>query len=115
MEFPDHHYPEGTIPFPPQAEVLKYIHSYADRFNLKKYIKFSHLVVRVLPIENGKWEIIVKNLPNNTFETRIYDAVFVANGHFSKPRFPNVPGADDFNGKLMHSHDYRRAEKFFGL
>lgn len=115
MEIPGHHFPEGTPAFPSHYQVHKYIQSYADRFGLNEYIKFNHLVIRVLPIENGKWEIIVKDLPNDTFITQIYDAVFVANGHFSKPRYPNIPGIDEFNGTLMHSHDYRRAEKYFGM
>lgn len=114
MEFPDHYYPNGSIQYPPQSEVLKFLHSYADRFDLKKLIKFSHLVVRVLPIENGKWEVIVKDLPNNKFETKIYDAVFVCSGHFAAPKIPDLPGTDEFNGKMIHSHDFRTSEDFRG-
>ncbi|XP_031636053.1 dimethylaniline monooxygenase [N-oxide-forming] 3-like, partial [Contarinia nasturtii] len=72
----------------------------------------SHLVVRVLPIKNDKWEVLVKNLPKNTFETIIYDVVFVCNGHNSKPFIPNIDSADEFKGKLIHSHDYRKPEPF---
>lgn len=115
MAFPDHPYPEHTAPFPTQPEVMAYIESYANRFNLKRFIKFNHLVVRVSPIENDKWEVIVKNLPNNTFETHIYDAVFDASGHFTKPQFTNIPGANEFNGKYMHSKHYRRPDKFIGM
>lgn len=115
MEFPDFQYPEGTRSYPPQADVLKFLHSYADKFDLKKHIKFSHVVIRVLPIENGKWEIIVKDLPNNQFQTVVYDAVFVANGHFVKPRIPQIDGANEFKGKVIHSHDFRKASDYQGL
>lgn len=114
MEFSDHHYPNNTLSYPPQPVVLKFLQSYADRFKLKKYIKFNHLVIRVLPIENDKWEIIVRDLPSNRYITRIYDAVFVCNGHFSAPRIPIIEGAKQYTGKLIHSHDYRRAEQFRG-
>lgn len=114
MEFPGHSYPKDTISYPTQPHVFKYLHSYADRFSLKNYIKLNHLVIRVLPIENDKWEIIVKDLPNNSFKTLIYDAVFVCNGHFVTPRYPNIPGTNEFKGKIMHSHDYRTAKKFRG-
>lgn len=110
MEFPDFHYPEGTKSYPPQAEVLKFLHSYADKFDLKKHIKYSHVVIRCLPIENGKWEVIVKDLPSNIFETKIYDVVFVANGHFATPKIPHIDGASEFKGKMIHSHDFRSAE-----
>lgn len=115
MEFPEHPYPKDTISFPPQAQVFKYLNSYADRFDLKKYIKLSQLVIRILPIENDKWEIIVKDLPSNTFNTLIYDVVFVCNGHFATPRYPNIPGTNDYKGKIIHSHDFRTAKAFRGM
>lgn len=115
MGYPDHPYPKDTTPFPPSADVLKYLQSYADRFKLKKYINFTHLVVRVLPMENGKWEVIVKDLPNNRFRTLIYDVVFVCSGHFSTPRYPNIPNIGEYKGKVIHSHDYRRADPFRGI
>lgn len=115
MSYPDHPYPKDTIPFPPSGDVLKYLQSYADRFDLKKYIKFTHLVVRVLPIENGKWEVIVKDLPNNKFKTLIYDVVFVCSGHFSTPRYPDIPNINMYKGKLIHSHDFRTADAFRGI
>lgn len=114
MEFADHHYPNNTLPYPGQPVVLKFLQSYADRFKLKRHIKFNHLVIRVLPIENDKWEVIVKDLPSNRFMTKIYDAVFVCNGHFSSPRIPSIEGNKEFSGKLIHSHDFRVAEAFKG-
>lgn len=115
MEYPDLHYPEGTPAFPTQQDVLNYLHSYADRFNLKKLIQFSHLVVRIAPIEDENWEIVVKNLSNNTFETQVFNAVFVANGHYSVPQIPKISGANEFKGKILHSHDFRSAEAFRGM
>lgn len=115
MEFPDFPYPEDTSSFPSQSDVLNYLHSYANRFDLKKHIKFSHLVLQVAPVEDEKWEIVVKNLPNNTYETNIFDAVFICNGHYSVPKIPNIPGADQFKGKILHSHNFRSAEKFRGI
>ncbi|XP_031638724.1 senecionine N-oxygenase-like [Contarinia nasturtii] len=112
MEFPDFPYPNGTIPYPPQADVLNYLHSYADHYDIKKHIKLNHLVIRVLPIEDDKWEVIVKDLPNNEFQTLTYDYVFVCNGHFSSPRYPSIPGIKEFEGKMLHSHDYRKPESF---
>lgn len=115
MTFPDFHYPDDALSFPPQSDVLNYLHSYANQFDLKKLISFNHLVVRVAPVDDDKWEVVVKNLPNNTFDTNIFDAIFICNGHYSDPQIPNIPGAEDFRGKLMHSHDFRTAEAFRGM
>lgn len=114
MEYPDFPYPNNTVSYPPQANVLEFLHSYVDKFDLKRHIKFSHLVLRVLPIENNKWEVIVRNLLNKTVEIRIFDAVFVCNGHYSTTVIPEIPGAREFKGKVMHSHDFRTAEAFRG-
>ncbi|XP_055306207.1 senecionine N-oxygenase-like isoform X2 [Sitodiplosis mosellana] len=110
MEFPDFPYPKETISYPSQPVVLNYLQSYAERFDIKNHIKFSHLIIRVLPIENGKWQVIVKDLPNDKFITLIYDVVFVCTGRFSSLRYPSIP--NEFQGKSLHSHDYRTAETF---
>lgn len=115
MEFPDFPFPgrDKTV-YEPYSEVLSYYEFYADHFDLKKHIKYSHNVIRVVPIENEKWEIIVKDLVNNIFETTVYDAVFVASGLFSVPHIPEIEGASEFKGKVIHSHDFRDAERYRG-
>lgn len=115
MEFSDYHYPNETKGYPPQPEVLKFLHSYADRFDLHKHIKFNHMVVRVAPVKNDRWEIIVRDVANDKFETKTFDAVFVASGHFFAPRYPEIEGIDEFQGKKLHSHDYRKASDFTGM
>lgn len=114
MEFPDHQYPEGNASYLPQPKVLEYIHSYVDRFDLEKLIKFSHAVIRITPVDHDKWEIITKDLPNDVFVTQVFDAVFVCNGHYAKPRVPDTEGVSDFKGSVLHCHDFRSAEHFRG-
>lgn len=113
MEFTNFHYPNETIPYPPQSDVLKYLNSFAEHFDLNKLIRLSHLVVRVLPIKDHKWEIIVKDVRNNRYETHIYDVVFVCNGHYSSPFIPKIEGAHDFQGQMIHGHDFRTAQAFY--
>lgn len=114
IEFPDHHYPNGTDSFPSHTEILAYLRSYAKRFELKKYIKFRHLVLHVRPTDDEKWLIIVKDLINDSFITQIYDAVFVCNGHNFMGNIPEFDGAKEFQGKVIHSHDFRTVEAFRG-
>ena len=44
--------------------------------------------------------------------TTQYDAVVVCNGHYSRPRLPQIAGQDTFPGLVMHSHNYRRPDGF---
>ncbi|XP_031629911.1 senecionine N-oxygenase-like isoform X1 [Contarinia nasturtii] len=112
MEYPGHKYPNNTRSFPPHEVVLKYLNSYAERFDLKRLIKFHHIVDKIHSLQNDRWMIVVKDLPNNKTVSAIYDAVFVCINRFSSPNYPQFEGADFFKGKIMHSHDYRRAEDF---
>lgn len=114
MEVSDFPLPNNISHFPSQPDMLNYLHSYADHFGLNQHIKFNHLVIRVRPIENDRWEIIVHDLLEDKFITSVYDAMFVCNGHFFEPFFPKIEGANEFKGKLLHSHDFRSAEKFQG-
>lgn len=114
MAFPEYPFPPSTKPFPEREDVLKYLQSYAQRFNLNQHAKFEHFVNHVEPIARGKWEITVTDLPNNKTETVIYDAVIVANGHNSKPWIPKYEGADYFTGQMIHSHVYRDAKNYQG-
>lgn len=44
----------------------------------------------------------------------MFDAIFVCNGHNSVPFTPDFQGINEFQGRVIHSHDYRRAESFKG-
>lgn len=48
-------------------------------------------------------------------EEDIYDAVVVCNGHYSEPKIATIPGLEEWPGRQIHSHNYRRPELFSGL
>jgi len=50
----------------------------------------------------------------DTCDPVYYDFVYVCNGHYTEPDIPSVEGMDLFEGKKMHSHLYRKADKFKG-
>ncbi len=71
-----------------------------------------------------RWEVTTATAPQAQLQqkqpqeataatsTDIYDAVVVANGHYSRTRLPDIPGQQAFPGELMHSHNYRSPERF---
>lgn len=109
MQFPDFPNSLEDRSFVTSEKILKYLNLYADNFGLKKFIKFSHEVMRVRPLFDDTWEVLVKQC--NKLETFNFDAVLICNG-FSVPKMPKIPGQDIFKGKQMHSHDYRKAKVF---
>lgn len=56
----------------------------------------------------------MKNLRENSYSMNVFDAIFVCNGHYNVPFYPNIEGKGLFKGRSMHSHDYRRPEEFKG-
>jgi len=116
MCFPDLAFPEQESSYIPAADVESYLNLYADTFNLRDRIKFEHLVMRVRPLrDQDKWEVIVKNLKTVEYEeAQTFDAVLVCNGHFSEPSVPQLPGQRLYEGRQLHSHDYRTPDTFRG-
>ena len=43
-----------------------------------------------------------------------FDYVVVASGHFSVPNVPYFEGFETFQGRVLHSHDFRDATEFKG-
>ena len=112
MCYPGEEFPLNENSFVSSKVVLNYYEAYADKYNLRDKIKFEHHVIRVRPIENKLWEIIVKNLRSNVFEFFVSDAILICNGHFSSKFIPPYEGREIFKGKEIHSHDYRSPESF---
>lgn len=111
MAFPDFPFPASKESFLHHTEVLAYLESYADHFDLKKFIHYNTTVKHVVH-SNKEWNVTVENLETGKLTTLKFEAVVVCNGHYSVPRIPDLPGLESFGGMIMHSHDYRTPEPF---
>lgn len=115
MGYPNEPFPTNPSSFVSSDVVLSYFESFADKYKLCDHIKFLHQVVRVRPLSQdcqGGWEVIVRDVSIGTYETYTVDAVLVCNGHFHSGFIPKYEGANIFQGKQMHSHNYRSPEVF---
>ncbi|XP_058446206.1 senecionine N-oxygenase-like [Malaya genurostris] len=114
MGFPDSNI-ESKLSYVTQEEVLQWLVGYADKHELNKIIKLEHQVIRVVPFQDNKqWVVNVKNLRDNIFFTLKFDFIMVCNGHYSSPFVPEYPGKNEFEGLIIHSHEYRSEERFTG-
>jgi glycine/D-amino acid oxidase-like deaminating enzyme len=107
LGYPDHPIPETCPDFLAHDEVLQWLESYAQRFDLKRHFRFRCKVERVAPEPDGAWRVTLAD-----GEQRRYRAVIAANGHLWNPRLAQFPGA--FHGQQVHSHHYRTAEPYAG-
>lgn len=93
------HYPD----FPHHTHIREYFNAYIDHFGLRSLITFETTITRATRRADGAWEVTL-----DSGETRVYDALLVANGHHWDPRWPEpaFPGADTFAGEQLHAHSY---------
>ncbi len=103
MAYADFPMPSSYPDFPHHTHIKEYFDNYVDRFGLREHITFETGVEHANKCEDGAWEIKL-----DTGETRVYDALIVANGHHWDPRWPEpaFPGSDTFEGTQLHAHSY---------
>lgn len=98
--------------FPHHSEVLRYLQAFAKAEDLRRFIRVNTSVLKVAASKTGSgWDVTTLNSDLAQSLTR-YDAVVVANGHYSTPRIPDIKGAEHFPGQLMHSKLYRRPDAY---
>jgi cation diffusion facilitator CzcD-associated flavoprotein CzcO len=101
LAFEDFPVPEHFPDFPHHSELLAYFRAYVDHFGLRETITFNTEVTKAHRRDDGLWAVTVSN-----GQTRLYDALIVANGHHWNPRWPD-PYPGTFAGHQFHAHDYR--------
>ena len=116
-DVPSHLYSFSFAPNPgwsqtysPQAEIRDYLSSCADRYELRRHIRFNTELLGATWDEASRhWEMETSAGPLRT------PIVISAMGPLTEPKLPDVPGLEDFRGKVMHSarweHDYELAGK----
>ena len=116
----------GSPQFPGHKIVLDYLDAYLNRFNIGSCIEFGNRVQGVESIAptgaggGPRWRVRVASRGSNkdrvsvTERVREFDAVCVANGHYSLPRLAEVPNLEHFSGAQLHSHNYRDPGPFKG-
>jgi cation diffusion facilitator CzcD-associated flavoprotein CzcO len=104
MEYSDYPMPKSYPDFPHHTQIAKYFDDYVDHFGIRDRIRFETGVEHAARRPDGVWEL---TLDDGT--TQRYDALLVANGHHWDARWPEpaFPGADDFEGVQIHSHQYK--------
>jgi hypothetical protein len=103
MEYADYPMPRDYPDFPHHTQIARYFNDYVDHFGLRERILFETGVEHASRRADGVWEVATER-----GETRLYDALLVANGHHWDPRWPEpaFPGSESFDGVQMHAHSY---------
>lgn len=85
-----------------QPEILSYLESVADRFDLRRHLLLGTGVHRLIWDEQQvHWNVELAD-----GRTLVAEAVVSAVGLFGAPRYPDINGIEDFTGDLMHTSQW---------
>ncbi len=89
--------------FSPQPENLKYLEFVADKFDLRKYMRFNH-TIESMTFDEAKdlWRLRVKE-SGEEITTRF---VITCLGLLSVPTKPRYPGMNTFAGPSFHTYEW---------
>jgi cation diffusion facilitator CzcD-associated flavoprotein CzcO len=85
-------------------EYASYLAEYTERFGLR--IALGEDVIEIRRASGDTWEI------ETSSRTLAAEVVIVASGHYAEPRIPAWEGIDEFEGRLLHSSEYRSGREF---
>jgi cation diffusion facilitator CzcD-associated flavoprotein CzcO len=118
--------------FPGHRELYHYLKDFCAAFGLADAIRLNTKVVRVamaappprdacggVGYSNAKWLVRTRRVevePDGSEAgvdaEEVFDAVVVANGHYSQPRLPSIEGMEAWRRRQLHSHSYRVPDPF---
>ncbi|KAF4972950.1 hypothetical protein FZEAL_9466 [Fusarium zealandicum] len=117
MKFTGHEFPDSAKLYPERSMIFDYLLKYAE--DVKPLIRFCQRIDRVsLKPQQGRdrWEVQAQSTANGDITTSVFDAVVVANGHYSTPFIPDMKNLKAFNeeypGVITHSKQYRTPHPF---
>ncbi|PNY26555.1 Thiol-specific monooxygenase [Tolypocladium capitatum] len=117
MQFSDQEFRKDSWVFPSREDIHEYLLKYAE--DVRHLIKFCFHVNKIsLEPAHGrdKWRLEAHSTVDGQAVDETFDAVVVANGHYSVPFIPDVKNITPFHrahpSVVIHSKHYRTADAF---
>ena len=107
------HFGKPIPSYPPRLVLRDYILGKAKKNDIQRFVRLN-TIVRHIERKGEQFIITSQNLQTKEGKQEIFDYLVIASGHFSVPNQPTYPGVDEFNGRVMHAHDFRDAVGFKG-
>ncbi|KAH8908315.1 FAD/NAD(P)-binding domain-containing protein [Coniochaeta sp. PMI_546] len=116
--FTDFPYQSYAGTHPSAAHVQEYLELYAQKFDLIPHVKLNTEAVKVERNEElNKWTVSTRDLtvgPDGPVTDHLFDRVVVVTGMLNVPNLPKYKGSELFEGEIIHSRQFRNAEKYKG-
>lgn len=88
--------------YAPGSELKKYAEHVADKYDVRRHMRFNS------PVDGAAWDDDTKlwHVALSGGETLTTRFLITATGYLSQPRKPDIPGIEDFAGRILHSMDW---------
>ncbi len=94
--------PRWSRLYAPGEELKAYADHVADKYDVRRHMRFNAAVDGARWDEDGHcWQVVLSS--GETLTSRF---LITATGYLSQPRNPDIPGIDDFTGRIIHSMDW---------
>lgn len=94
--------PNWSRLYAPGSELKAYADHVADKYDVRRHMRFNSAVDGARWDDEGKlWQVALSN--GETLTSRF---LITATGYLSQPRKPDIPGIEDFAGRIVHSMDW---------
>ena len=94
-----------TPRYPSRQQVINYLETYAEQFDLHPHFGQKATNIELL---NGLWHV------TTTKSHFIGRNLVMATGYTNQPVVPSWPGQDQFDGRILHSSQYKNGAEFAG-
>jgi cation diffusion facilitator CzcD-associated flavoprotein CzcO len=88
-------------------EILQYWRKVADKYDVKKHMKFNHKAIEARwNEETSKWHVKFQRLDTDEVVEDVGDVFMTGVGALNEWKWPNIEGLHSFKGKLLHSANW---------
>jgi 4-hydroxyacetophenone monooxygenase len=96
------------------GDVWNYLRGVADKFDLKRHMRFNTTVQRCTYDEaSGEWQVAMRNADGQE-EVKRCNVLINATGLFTSPQTPNFKGLENFKGQIVHTARWNDEIDFAG-
>jgi len=94
--------PNWSRMFTPGPEIKKYADDVADKYDVRRHMRFN------VSVESARWDEETKRWQVSLADGSTLSAQYLitATGFLSQPHTPDIPGIHDFEGKVIHTTDW---------
>jgi cation diffusion facilitator CzcD-associated flavoprotein CzcO len=88
--------------YAPGSELKTYADHVADKYDVRRHMRFNS------PVEGARWDEDAQlwQVALSDGETVSSRFLITATGYLSQPHTPDIPGINDFAGRILHSTDW---------